>query len=497
MLRRIIALIFLFSGFYSYGNYDFNANCRRAYSSILSLKFTEGKALLHREKLLNPQNDLPYYIENYVDFLTVFIGEEKATFEKLKPNKALRIERLENGDKNSPYYRYCLAEVYLQWAFVRIKFGEYLTAGYEINKAYRLLEKNHQQYPGFVPNDVSLGLLHTLIGTIPDNYQWVIKTLSFKGSVSQGTSELTRVLALSEKNPEYTYLKPEAMFFLSFINLNLQNDKSEALKLYRRFNTAENQKTNAPNPWLTYSWPSIARRTGNNGEAIKILLSRPKDSAYYPFYYLEYLTGLAKLNRLEAGAGKHFLNFLLKFKGTNYIKSAYQKLAWSYLIAGDINSYKRNSNSALNYGNTLVDEDKSAEKEARSGEIPNIPLLKSRLLFDGGYYDKALDQLTENRKQMVTKKDVLEYTYRQGRIFHEWGKTKQAIDCYEETLKNGKKDKWYFAANAALQLGLIYEKTGNRTKATEYYNQCLSLNPNEYSNSIHQKAKAGLSRMSK
>ncbi|HNY07015.1 MAG TPA: hypothetical protein PKL64_02900, partial [Bacteroidales bacterium] len=69
MLRRIIALIFLFSGFYSYGNYDFNANCRRAYSSILSLKFTEGKALLHREKLLNPQNDLPYYIENYVDFL--------------------------------------------------------------------------------------------------------------------------------------------------------------------------------------------------------------------------------------------------------------------------------------------------------------------------------------------------------------------------------------------------------------------------------------------
>ena len=78
---------------------------------------------------------------------------------------------------------------------------------------------------------------------------------------------------------------------------------------------------------------------------------------------------------------------------------------------------------------------------------------------------------------------------------HEWGKTKQAIDCYEETLKNGKKDKWYFAANAALQLGLIYEKTGNRTKATECYNQCLSLNPNEYSNSIHQKAKAGLSRL--
>ena len=114
MFRLYIFLLFSLYNTFVYAQYDCNENCKKAYNSIISLKFEEGKQLLELEKSINPSNNIPYYIENYIDFLTLIIGEEQDTFDKLKKNKNIRIKRLEKGDESSPYYRYCLAQVYLQ-----------------------------------------------------------------------------------------------------------------------------------------------------------------------------------------------------------------------------------------------------------------------------------------------------------------------------------------------------------------------------------------------
>ena len=54
---------------------------------------------------------------------------------------------------------------------------------------------------------------------------------------------------------------------------------------------------------------------------------------------------------------------------------------------------------------------------------------------------------------------------------------------------------YYFACNAALQMGLIYEEQKQYAKAREYLTVCLSLSPSEYKNSLHQKAKTVLDRI--
>ena len=41
-------------------------------------------------------------------------------------------------------------------------------------------------------------------------------------------------------------------------------------------------------------------------------------------------------------------------------------------------------------GNTLIDEDRVALKDAQSNYITHMLLLKTRLLYDGGYYSLAL-----------------------------------------------------------------------------------------------------------
>jgi tetratricopeptide (TPR) repeat protein len=89
----------------------------------------------------------------------------------------------------------------------------------------------------------------------------------------------------------------------------------------------------------------------------------------------------------------------------------------------------------------------------------------------------------------------LEFTYRLGRIHHKLNHFAEAANLYQQTVNEGKNEVYYFACNAAFQLGFIYEQQGNKSLARNYYNLCLDMNPTEYSSSVHQKAKAGLSRV--
>ncbi|MCD4774299.1 MAG: hypothetical protein K8R41_13050, partial [Bacteroidales bacterium] len=387
--------------------FDFNENCKNAYSAIINLKFDEGKKFIDNEKKNNADNYIVYYLENYIDFLTVIIGQEQKTFEVLESNKRLRINALQNADKNSPYYRYCLANVHLQWAFARLQFKEYFTAALEINKAYRLFNKNKSDYPDFMPGYVGLGLLHTIFGTVPDKYKWLINIVGFEGTIEQGISELQLVLEDARINNENEYLKAESLFFLSLIQLNLKSDKIEAMEIL-----SDLDELQGDNPLKIFSKARILMRTAANDEAIELLISYQKSDECFPFYYLDFLTGMAKLHRLDKDAVKYFQKYIINFNGVNYVNDAFQKIAWHYLINGNKEKYfeyiKKVSDKGL-----VVDADKQALKESKTGIVPNVNLLKARLLFDGGYYEKAvkvLDELISN--DLKNFKDTLEYKYR-------------------------------------------------------------------------------------
>ncbi len=487
-----VVFIFLLFSLKSFAGFDFNTNCRDAYEDIVNLKFKAAKIKLDNEKKVNAGNTIPVFLDNYIDFFTLIIGENPNDFSALQKNKDIRLRQLEKGDSKSPWFLYSQAEVNLQWAFIHVKFGEYLAAVGEINKAYKLLEDNQSKHPGFLPNMKSMGLLHAIIGTVPDNYKWAVNIMGIDGTIKQGVKELNTVVAQSQTNSEYNYLLTESLFLLSFVELNLSKDKDNIEKLYTTLKYLPGY-----NPLLTFAKASIAIKTSRNNDAISFLEKRAESVEQYPFYYLDLLTGEAKLNRLDMDADIYIKKYIDNFKGASYIKSAYQKLAWFSLLVGDTEAYKKNINLIPNKGNDISDEDKQAQKEADESIIPNLKLLKARLLFDGGYYLQALTILVKegNAKDFTTEKDQLEFTYRLGRIYHSWGKPDDAIPYYEMTIKNGAKSTHYFAANASLNLGLIYEEKKDYKKARNYFEMCPSFKNKEYRNSIGQKAKAGLNRI--
>ncbi len=465
--------------------------CKEAYHQIISLRFNHARQILSEEKEHNSENLFVPYLENYIDFLTVFISEDEEQFDWLEDNKSQRINRIKKLSDTSRYKNYMLGNIHLQWAVSRLKFKEYFTAAFEINKAYRLLEKNAENFPEFVPNNISLGVLHVMIGMVPNKYHWLLNLISMEGSVEQGRAELEFVIQQSSTHEVYAYLKNETLFYLGFIDLNINPDPVQIASLLTEL---EKEKNN--NLLLSYLTANILMRTGRNDNALEILNDSKNIEGAFPFFFLDYLAGECYLRKLEFTAARESYNLFLKnFKGKNYIGDAYRKIAWTQLINNDSTAYKVYMQKVIELSNKDVDIDKEAFKEASTGVIPNIELIKSRLLFDGGYYTKADSLLQNIDSASLNAIQTVEREYRLARVSHKHGNMEKAKGYYEETIIMGSSYKKYYAGNSALQLGEIYESEGEKQRAVFYYRLCLGLDFDEYENSIHSKAKAGLERL--
>jgi len=505
MRRRLPGKTLLLSGAFlffihlSSAQYLFNDQCQKAYLSILSLEFKGARMLLESEKRQNTTNLIPVYLENYIDFLTLFIGENRVQFEELKRNKSIRIDILEEGNTNSPYYRFCLAEINLQWAFARLKFGDYTAAALEIRKAYQLFTENQELFPDFILNNIGLGIVHVMAGIVPDNYKWITRLMGVEGSLEKGLHELQEVAEYDGQDKTVKVFRSEAVFFMSIIIANLQKDKGEALHTIAIFNAEPANEILLRSPLIIYARATILMKNGRNDEALQILQERKTNDQTYPFFYLDYLEGLARLNCLDLSADEYFKRYIHYFSGLNYIKAAYQKMAWIAALNGDTAKYFETIHFVEKKGTTMVDEDKQAKSEVDSWTFPSIVLLRARLLFDGGYYDRALSEMLDNpvKNYVKSRKDLTEYTYRLARINHETGNIPKALDYYQQTISRGRNEIFYYAAASAYQMGLIYENIGNYNKADSCYRKCLSLKTLEYRTSLNQKAKAGLNRLKK
>lgn len=470
--------------------FNYSGLTRQTYEEIMSLQLDDASLMLTKIKASEPNNLAVFHLENYQEFLRLYITENASDYEAQRKNLDRRLAKIQEGSSKSPYFLFVQADMRLQWAMLRIRFGDYWSAFNEASKAHKMLKRNQELFPGFIPNYKDLGLLHAIVGVIPDNFKWGVRLLGgLTGSIAQGRGEIEKVLRFSQQN-DFIFTQEAVMFYV-FLLVHLENDPEAAWKALENSNF-EPQK----NLLHCFVKANVAMRSGKNEEALRLLTARPKNTKLLAFPYLDFMLGVCKLRRLDTDSAPYFQTFLNQFKGQNYIKEAYQKLAWASMIGGNSEGYRRNLEWCKLKGKTVIGPDKNAEDEANQNVLPDLFLLKARLLFDGGYLQKAnellLDKTESDFKTPILR---LEYNYRLGRIQHGLKQYDLAIKYYQVTLDKGALDPHYFACNAALQLGLIYEELHQKELAKKYFQRCLQLKPEDYRSSLHQAAKAGLERI--
>ncbi len=482
-------LLFCSSSLVSQGRFDYNEDLQSIYRNIISLKLDLARTQLADMADTDPENLARYHMENYVDFFTIFINEDEKEYKKLKKQRKKRLKAIQKGDKTSPYYLFTQAEINLQWALTSAKFGEQFNALKEIYSSYRDLKQNETLHPDFQENKKSLSVIHAVNETIP--IPRVLKKLfSLQGSIERGEKEIKELLDYAGSNQSMFY--EEAIASYVVILLYQKNEKDKAYKILN-----ESKLDPATSPLVSFLYAKIAQRAGYNEAAISALEASPSGGDYMRFDYLDFLMGLSKIRRLDDDADVYLERFVKNFKGRLYLKEAYQKLAWYELVVNDdITGYKKYIAQVGKVGTEIVDDDKQAMKELESEKIPNPELLKARLLFDGGYNQRSYDHLVRNEHKIVYNDALeLEYNYRLGRATQALKNYPDALVYFSQTIDKGTKSEEYYACNAALQMGIIYEELQDYKKARKYFDLCINLSPKEYKTSLHQKAKTGKDRI--
>lgn len=469
--------------------FDFNSTCQQAYQQISSLKINAGAQLVQQARKENPDNLIPEILDSYIDFYILFLNEDQAEYDKRMPHFDERLEKIEEGPDNSPFYNYCRTVVYMQKACVEIKFGRQWAAGWSFRKAFTLVKENKSKHPSFLLNNMIYGPMQVAAGTIPSGYKWLAGILGIKGSVKDGMALMQQFLNSNDAMAKLFF--NEASFYYCYILFYVQNQPE---KVFQYLNQRKLDLVN--NHLLAYMATNLALNQKKTEYAKNIILNRNQSAEYLDVAIWDFEMAYVKLHHLETGeAIQYFQRFFNRFKGKFYVKDAYEKLSWCYYLQGNIAAAENARKLILQKGSLITDADKQAQKDAKSGVWPNSILLKVRVLNDGGYNSEALALLHgKSAADFDRPEDKLEFAYRVGRIYDDTGRDEEAIKMYLSAIQLGRGRTEYYAARAALQIGWIYERQGKKDTALKYYTQCMDMKDHDYKDSLDQKAKAGIAR---
>src|SRR5450631_911142 len=214
--------------------YDFNAGCLRAYEEIIKLKLSTGKLILEAEKKAHPDNLIPYFLDNYIDFFTLFFNEDPAEFRRRKPFMEQRLTLMRKGDPASPFYLFTRSVIYFQWAAVEIKFGEHWDAGWAFRRSFLSGKENLEKFPDFQPSRMLQGSMQVAAGTIPPNYQWLSRLLGISGTIGAGMQTLENMLKSTD--PYAAIFHDEAAFYFLYLKFYILNQREGVFQYIQQQN---------------------------------------------------------------------------------------------------------------------------------------------------------------------------------------------------------------------------------------------------------------------
>jgi tetratricopeptide (TPR) repeat protein len=487
--RNVLFVLLIFPCFcYGQKHFDFNSNCQQAYRAIVQLKLDPAGRILAAERKRDPDNLIPVFLENYIDFFILFFNEDPVEYQRRKDNMDQRIDLMSEGPESSPFSLFTRSIIHFQWAAVKIKFGHNWDAGWAFRRSFLESRECEKKFPGFGPATMLSGAMQVVAGTIPDGYKWLSSLLGIRGNVTTGMQQLEHFVAGGD--PWALLYRDEATFYYLYLQFYIQNKRTEVFSFIR-----QNKLDVRNNHLYTYLSANLCINDHQAGVAEHILQQRVNTPDYLDMPVWDLEMGYACLNHLEPEANVYLERFLRRFQGRFYVKDADQKLSWYYYLKGDMPRADSFRELTIRKGSAESDADKQALKEARTGRWPNRVLLRSRLLSDGGYFEEALKELQGmSASNLALPEEKCELSYRLGRIYDGLDRGDEAIAAYAVTIRDGESLREYYAARAALQTGYIYEQRGDRVKAIAYFDKCLSLKDHDYKNSLDQRAKAGIAR---
>ena len=490
-MRIKLIFVFLITGFSAIAEEQFilSKSIVSAYSSCFNFKINDAKNYLIEDKIVNKNNAFRYLIENYIDAISLLVEDDPVFYKVALSRRLKRLEALSECNSESVFYNYVLSDVHLQWAFIRIKFGDQVKAVNELRLAAKYNKLNKSKFPAFVLNNKNDAVIQAIASSIPPKFAWIGRQLNIEGKIESATVKIEELLLFTRINRQFYFLHSELSLIKLFIELNLSSSLIESSDLLKYLDNKE-----FDSKVLKFYLSINLIKHGENSIAINLLNEISNNKNGIEFNYLNYLKAEINLNT-KLNDANYFDVFLAKYKGTSYIKSALRKKAWMAILSNNIDEYKFLMNKLLNEGSENNDDDKQAMLEAKSKLMPNLYLLSARLYFDGGEYNLSLNQLRLIDSKSLSIEEKSEFYYRRGRCFQRLNKLENAQSDFNSAIAISKFSNTYILAVACFYQAQIYEQLNNNLLAIKFYKMVLETEQHSYKISLDAKSKSAIQRL--
>ncbi|MEQ8302191.1 MAG: tetratricopeptide repeat protein [Cyclobacteriaceae bacterium] len=466
-------------------SWKFDPQLQEAYNAVLNLETDQAYRALARIENTNPLHKL--YVQSFCETLDVLISEDEQKFEKIEISFKERLKYLEELPQSAETL-FLRAELNLQRGFNFLNLGHELSSVWAIKSAYNLAEECLKKYPNFIPVRKTSGVIQVMIGTVPDKYEWFLSMLGMKGSVAVGQKQLKELQASNSS------LSTEATILFYTIKGLINQEHQEAVE-----GIMASLQEQPHNRLVLFLGVNMLMKNSQSEEALQLIQTLDQQKQGLPMYYIEYLRGEILLQKGAYDmAIKSYRKFITYYKSSNFKKDSYYKISLCYWLKGDSQRAQESFELAKKTGKAVAEPDRYANAQLRENSFPNRKIYKVRLYTDGGYYKLAQQALLSiSNSDLTTAKDKAEYFYRKARLADKTWDYATAETYYNRTLEATGSNPWYFAPNAALQLGYLAQQKKEYENARKYFELALSYKKHEYKNSIDSKAKSALGQLNK
>ncbi len=462
--------------------FNYTPECLEAMKLMGKLKLEPARAILTKEQSKQPTNLAIDYLLDCIEYYALISSRDKRDVSVYEKNQRNRIDRIHKLAATIPLSAYAEAEMLLHLSIVKMMHQEYVSGAMELRSAYQLHTRNAQKYPQLHATFKSLGFIKALLGTLPENYHWVLNVVGLTGNYNEGINLIEKYFKQASATEPFID-RQQADFYYTLLQFYF-GDKQQAWT-YAQQHTTDFEDNNLS----CYLRAFMASHTAHNEEALAALQKRPKTAEFSHYHELDWLMGYSLLNKLDPDCEIEFKKFVTFSKYKTQRKDAYRRLAWSELIKQDTLRFIVYRNLSFKESSYKDDEDLMVDKELARNIYPNAYVLKARLLFDGGYYAQA-EQLIKSVQLSQLKNNIqkAEYYYRYGRIMQEQKKYAKAIEYFTESIKLSEPENLYFAPYSSLQLGSVYHKLGYTQTAAYYLKKAIAYKNYKAKGYIVQKA---------
>ncbi len=364
-----------------------------------------------------------------------------------------------------------LSEIYLQKGILEYQNEHSISAISYFSKAYSYWKDTEEIDIENIYNLKLSGIFNLLIGNLPHPYSKMAGWIGFSGDTKKGFEDLRKYLKL-QATTQGEYF--EGLIYLGFSYLKFTKDESQIRDFIK-----EHSSTDLPE-----FIQSLMLRCANKIHQPQLCFNILNRKTKYPI--LIYLQGKYLVQSQSKSAELYLKHFLNLEKSNQFISDAFRYLSWHFLLKGDTISYQQYQESIHVMDDYPTSEDKQANFESYLSVIPNLSLLKARLLFDKGDYEKASIILLSQKENINSTEDLIEFHYRLGRCFQYLNKENQALYQFKQSVSLGRDSKRYFAPYSAIYASRILLSKNDTINAKFYLQKAEDLNNGEYKYSIKQ-----------